>query len=148
MAEPTTFDAPAKRNQRRNGKGDRRRELGPHSRLFGRGAIGDMDGNSAPAKFIRTVERAVLDHLGGPDRASLPQKLLAARIAKTAYRLELFDRKLDEDGLTDYDARIYGALHNSYRLMLREIGLKAIPPKPETPDEVMARIRAGREAAA
>ncbi|HWE72963.1 MAG TPA: hypothetical protein VG328_07375 [Stellaceae bacterium] len=134
MAEPpkTSVSAPHKPR-------DRRFELGPHSRLFGRGVIGDLNGNSREAKYLRSVEKAILDHLGGAERATIPQKLYAGRLAKIALRLELFDQKLIEEGqLTDFDNKVYASLHSAFRLMVRDLGLKAAAPKLTSLSEMLA----------
>jgi hypothetical protein len=120
MENQTIFDARAHR-ERRRGVGDRRHELGPHSRWFRRGAVALLNGNSCEAKFIRTFEKAILDHLGGADRATIPQRLYAARLAKIALRLELLDRKLADRTLTEFDTKLMGGLTGQYRLMLRDL---------------------------
>lgn len=149
MVDSVTPDAAARRKRRRGGA-DRRFELGPHSALFRRGAVGNLNGNTAEAKYLRTVERAILDHLGGADRTTVPQRLYAARLAKIALRLELFDRKLIEDGtLTDHDGKVYSALHSAFRLMLRDLlGLKgAILDRSPTAPHLAALTAKQREKA-
>ena len=121
--------------------------LGPHSRLFGRGALGKVHGNTWQGRFLRSIERELLNHLGGAERASVPAKLLCARAAKVCLRLELFDRELIEQGaLSDFDSKVYGALHNTFRLLIREIGLSAPPQPRKSLAEITAEIAAQREA--
>src|SRR3954447_18527237 len=118
--------------------------LGPHSRTLCRGAIGrSIDGRSAEGRFLRAFEAQMTAHLGGQPSAA--EVLLISRLARVALRLELFDEKITAGTLTDHDGRVYGALHNSFRLMLRELGLKAAPPAAPSLAELLA---AGRDRAA
>jgi hypothetical protein len=97
--------------------------LGPYSRTLHRGAIGhSVDGRSREGRFLRAFEAQLAQHVGG--KPSTAQRILISRLARTALRLELFDEKLTAGKLTDYDTKVYGALHNSFRLMMREIGVK------------------------
>jgi hypothetical protein len=97
--------------------------LGPHSRTFNRGAIGhSIDGRSREGRFLRAFEAQLSEHIGG--KPSIAERMLISRLARIALRLEMFDEKLSAGTLTDHDGRIYGALHNSFRLMLRELGIK------------------------
>lgn len=69
------------------------------------------------------MEAQLVEHVGGEPSAT--ERILIGRLARVALRLELFDEKLASGGaVTEYDTRVYGALHNSLRLMLRELGLK------------------------
>ena len=98
--------------------------LGPHCRALRRGVIGDaIDGRSREGKFLRKCEAELVAQIGG--EPSFAQRLLARRIARVMLKLELFDAKMARDSWTDHDARTYGGLSNSLRLMLRELGLKA-----------------------
>jgi hypothetical protein len=99
--------------------------IGPHSRLLQRGTV---DGRSREGRYLRAIEARLLDHIGAG--ASCAQRMLINRLARVALRLELFDEKMAAGPTTDHDGRVYGALHNSFRLMLREIGLKAMPAHP------------------
>ena len=100
------------------------KKLGPHSRTFDRGAIGSLvDGRSREGRFLRAFERQMVDFVGGAPSAA--QRILIGRLARVALRLELFDEKIAAgDSLTDHDGRVYGALHTSLRLMLRELETK------------------------
>src|SRR5262249_24873793 len=122
-------------------------KLGPHSRTLCRGAIGrSIDGRSAEGRFLRDFDARMSQHVGG--RPSAAERLLISRLARVALRLELFDEKLATGAITDHDARVYGALHNGFRLMLRELGIKAAPAPALTLAEVLAAGRADRDAAA
>ena len=122
-----------------------RNRLGPYSRTLERGAIGrSIDGRSQEGRFLRAFERQLLDHIGGQSAASVAQRLLIARLARVALRLELFDVKIAAGTLTDHDARVYGALHNAFRLMLREVGLGATAAKPQSLGEYVAARAAER----
>lgn len=120
--------------------------LAPYSRTLNRGAIGaSVDGRSREGKFMRSIERQLTDQVGG---APTPlQKLTISRLARVALRLELFDEKLTTGKkLTEHDSRVYGALHNSFRLLVRELSAKQPPAKKMTAAELM-RQKAAQEAA-
>jgi hypothetical protein len=109
--------------------------LGPYSRLLDHGTV---DGRSREGRFLRATEARLLDHIGAG--ASCAQRMLINRLARVALRLELFDEKMAAGPITDHDGRVYGALHNSFRLMLREIGLRAMPA-PARPDALVSAMR-------
>jgi hypothetical protein len=137
MTERTeSTEQPASNGKRR----DRRRELGPHSRLFRRGAVGNMDGNSAEAKFVKTVEAGLVAHLGR--KVSIAQHLLIRRVSRAMLQLELLDAK---QSLTDHDFRLASSLDGRVRLGLRELGLKAAPQGPRLAEMLAADARARRE---
>ena len=101
------------------------RRLGVYSRTLERGAIGaSISGKSREGRYLRAFEAKILAQMG-PETTFLT-KITASRLAKVALRLELFDEKIvSGEGLTDHDGRVYNALHNSFRLLVRELGLKA-----------------------
>jgi hypothetical protein len=103
-----------------------RRRVGPYSRKLQRGAIGDcVDGRSAEGRFIRDLERQLVDHVGGSP--SVTQRLLIERIIKIKLQLDGLDDKLTSGDWTAHDQRTYGALLNAQRLCLRELGLGPAP---------------------
>jgi hypothetical protein len=103
-----------------------RRRVGPYSRKLQRGAIGDcVDGRSAEGRFIRDLERQLVDHVGGAP--SITQRLLIERIVKIKVQLDGLDGKLTSGDWTAHDQRTYGALLNAQRLCLRELGLGPAP---------------------
>ena len=103
-----------------------RRRVGPYSRKLQRGAIGDcVDGRSAEGRFIRDLERQLVDHVGGSP--SVTQRLLIERIIKIKLQLDELDGKLTSGDWTAHDQRTYGALLNAQRLCLRELGLGPAP---------------------
>ena len=97
--------------------------LRPHSRTLCRGVIGDaIDGRSKEGRYLRAVEAELVDHLGG--QTSTTQRIAIHRAARLMLRLEIFDKKLTAGEFTSHDARVYNALQNSLRLMLKELGMK------------------------
>lgn len=125
----------------------KKNRVGPYSRTLDRGVIGrSIDGRSPEGRFLRAFEAEMVKHVGGAP--SIAQKMLITRLARVALRLELFDEKMTAGATSDHDARIYGALHNSFRLMLRELGLKAATAKPATLADILAAKVAQREQAA
>lgn len=115
--------------------------IGPQSRLLDHGSL---DGRSVEGRFLRAIEAQLAEHVGG--QPSVSQRLLIARVARVALRLELYDRKLAAGEFTDHDGRVYNALHNALRLGLRELGMKSTAAKPLTLTEHLAR-RAAEKAA-
>ena len=85
-----------------------------------------IDGRSREGRFVRRIEAELIQQLGGVP--SFGQLLLVRRAARAALKLELYDQKLASAGLTDHDSRMYGGLSNNLRLLLRELGLKHLPP--------------------
>jgi hypothetical protein len=119
-----------------------RRRVGPYSRKLHRGAIGDcVDGRSAEGRFIRDLERQLVDHVGGAP--SITQRLLIERIVKIKVQLDAFDSKLASGDWTGHDQRTFNALLNAHRLACRELGLKAATAKPIGP--TMADLRAAAQ---
>ena len=105
-----------------------RRRLGPYSRKLTRGAIADaFDGRSVQGRFIRDLERQLIQHIGGSP--SITQKLLITRIIRLHMRLDLFEEKLtnEPDKWSSHDDRVYGGIQSAYRLALRELGFKPAP---------------------
>lgn len=126
----------------RSAKTAKQRALGPHSRLLQRGTI---SGRSTEGRYIKAITTQLTAHIGGEPSAA--QRLLIHRVAIASLRLELFDRKLIAgEGFSEQDSRVYGALHNSLRLMLRELGMKSTPSPVASLDDIAADIaRAKRE---
>jgi hypothetical protein len=103
-----------------------RRRVGPYSRKLQRGAIGDcVDGRSAEGRFIRDLERQLIEHVGGSP--SVTQRLLIDRVIKIRLQLDALDDKLAAGNWTPHDQRTYGALLNGHRLTLRELSLGPAP---------------------
>jgi len=103
------------------------KHIGPHSRVFGRGAVGKLDGRSREGRYLRAVEAELLEHVG--PAATVTQRILVGRAARAMLRLELFDEKMSAGKeLTTQDGHVYGALNNALRLCLRELGLKGKAP--------------------
>jgi hypothetical protein len=112
------------------------RRIGPYSLLLRRGTI---SGRSTEGRFIRAIEAQLRQHVGSSP--TFPEQMLIKRLAIVSLRLELFDRKLAAgEPITDHDARVYASLHNSFRLMIRELGLKAAPPPARTLQDIIAEM--------
>ena len=123
------------------------RPLRPHSRTLDRGVIGSgIDGRSKEGRYLRAVEAELVEHLGG--KKSTTQRIAIHRAARLMLRLEIFDQKLTGGEFTSHDARVYNALQNSLRLMLKELGLKAnVDTKPAPSLAEIAARHAKAEAA-
>jgi hypothetical protein len=104
--------------------------------MLSRGVIGaGIDGRSKEGRYLRAIEAELVDHLGG--QTSTTQRIAIHRAARIMLRLEIFDQRLSAGEFTAHDARIYNALQNSLRLMLKELGLKPkaeVKPSPTIAD--------------
>jgi hypothetical protein len=99
-----------------------------------------LDGRTREARFLRETEGQLIQHLGGPERVSPPQRFLVERVAADLLRLEIFDEKIAAGSMTEHDGRVAHALRNSVRLVLRELGLKPTAPKPPGLADIIADI--------
>lgn len=119
--------------------------LGPYSRRLQRGAIGELfDGRSAEGRFVRHLEAELVRHCGGAP--SITQKLIIERIIRLRLQLDALDKKLAAGDWTPHDSRTYGGILNAYRLLARELGLKAAAEREPSVDELLAAIHGRREA--
>jgi hypothetical protein len=113
-----------------------RTSIGPYSRAISRGSLGDaIDGRSREGKFLRKCEAEPVAQVGG--LPSFAQRLLIRRVARAMLRLEAFDARMASGTWTDGDARTYGGLSNSLRLMLRELGLRSAAERPRRLADVL-----------
>jgi hypothetical protein len=115
-----------------SGLADKRFELGPHSRAIDRGAVGGIiDGRSREGRFLRTYERALVEHVGG--RPSVTQRCIIQRAARLALHLELMDeRSLAGDHVfTTHDHLHYVSWSNALARLLARLGLDRADAKPE-----------------
>jgi hypothetical protein len=114
--------------------------IGPRSRPH---RLRKLDGRSREAKYLRRIERELIDDLGGPEHVSAAKRLLVERVAIDLMRLELLDARMAAETVTVHDARVAHALRNSVRLTLRALGLESAAPRAPT----LAELSAGREGA-
>jgi len=127
---PDDDDAPRQKRVRR---------YGPASRIVTRGAIGDMDGNSWEAKFIKANEAKYIEQTGGdPDHAL---RRLIIRLVRLELRMELFEQK-PHDQWTDHDGRTFGGLNSAFRLLNREFRQLA---RKQAKDPSLAEYMAARD---
>jgi hypothetical protein len=137
---PLTVDEPLAKRAASAGpppaNGKHRYKLGPHSRILARGAIGNMNGNSVEAKFIKTIEAGLIAHLGG--KASIAQQLLIRRVSRAMLRLEMLD---DKELLTEHDFRLASSLDSRVRLGLKLLGLERAEVAPPSLEEALAAGR-------
>lgn len=66
------------------------------------------------------------------------------RAARSMLQLELLDAKMSSGDWSAHDARTQGGLNNAVRLVLRELGLKAVAKKPPTIAEYLAARKSDR----
>jgi hypothetical protein len=107
-----------------------------------------LDQRTKGAALIKRIRDDLCAHVGG--QPSVAQRMIIDRLAVVTLRLSLFDQKLASDQpVTDHDSRVYASLHNSYRLLIRELGLRATPAPQSTLADIVADIsRRKAEAAA
>jgi hypothetical protein len=97
--------------------------LGPYSRRLRRGALGTLyDGRSEQGRFVRMMEAQLVEHIGIP---TVTQRLLIDRAVRLRLLIDAFEGKLTAGDFTSLDQRTYGGLSSQFRLVLRELGLKA-----------------------
>ena len=102
-----------------------------------------LDQRTKEAALIRRIRDELIEHVGG--QPSVAQRLTIDRLAVVTLRLSLFDQKLASDQpVTDHDSRVYAALHNAHRLLIKEIGMRATP----APQPTLAEYLTSREGAA
>jgi hypothetical protein len=97
------------------------------------GALARCDGRTHEGRLARAIEGELLDHLGGPEVVTPPQRLLARASALVALRLALAserfgDPKADVESLD----RHFCSLANSLRLNLLALGLERRDQQPAT----------------
>jgi hypothetical protein len=78
---------------------------------------------------LRAITSDLVNHVGGPDRVTVPQRILIERTAVDLLRLELLDAEMAAGTFSDHDGRIAHALRDSVRLALRELGLAPAAPR-------------------
>ena len=118
------------------------RHRGPDSRPH---TLQKLDQRTREAALLRRVRAELTAHVGGNPSAT--QRMLIDRLAKVSLRLELYDRKFAlGEPITDHDSRTFAALHSACRLMLKQLGMKAAPPKLPTLAEYSAAAEARRRA--
>jgi len=113
---------------------DKRKRLGVYSEIIDAGALGTViKCNSREGRFLRTVEKLLLDHIGG--KPTTTQKLLITRAARIALHLELVDEKAFASGeaLSTHALQHYIAWSNGLARMLKSLGLEA-PASVNQPD--------------
>ena len=89
---------------------------------------GSVDGRTRSGRFIRAMVADLEKHVGGAP--SVTERLVIGRIARIWMQLELLDGKIAAGECNDHDRRVHGALNNTLRLLIREIGLKPTAAKP------------------
>jgi hypothetical protein len=119
--------------------------MGPESRVFKRGVLGDgIDARSREGRFALKCEAELLAQIGA--EPTFAQKMLVRRASRAMLRLELLDEKAAKGNWTDHDARTFGGLNNAVRLLMREIAAqtpKAEKDKLPSLDEIVASYKGG-----
>jgi hypothetical protein len=101
--------------------GRKARAVGFFSR---RNALARCDGRTHEGRLARAIESELLDHLGGPEVVTPPQRLLVRATALVALRLALASERFS-DPKADVESldRHFCSLVNSLRLNLLALGL-------------------------
>jgi len=102
-----------------------------------------LDGRTREAKRLRAITTDLIGHVG-PDRVTMPQRILIERTAVDLLRLELLDAEMAAGTFSDHDGRVAHALRNSVRLALRELKPAAAsgPSLNDILRDIVARRRA------
>lgn len=112
-----------------------------------------VDGRSTWARLMRDVIASMMNHLGGEDCASEPQRMLVRRVA--AFEAELvfledgFARARAEGGAPDAaNLDLYSRMASAQRRILEAVGLNRVPRDitPDLSDYVQRGPRAEVEA--
>jgi hypothetical protein len=101
-------------------------EVAQKARAYRAVTIRKVDGRSRLGRVMRETRAALLAHFDG--RPTATQRILIERaVTKAGYLARLDSEALSPDGMSDHRRREYQAADNSYRLILRELGLKNAP---------------------
>jgi hypothetical protein len=100
----------------------------PVTPLTSRHRLRRLDGRTKEAKFLKAHKVELIQHLGGPNKVTPPQRYLIERVAADLFLLELYDEKIAAGNMTELDGRNMHALRNSVRLALKELGLNQDAP--------------------
>jgi hypothetical protein len=82
-----------------------------------------MTEEAKQGRFVRALEAELVEHFGG--RPSIAERLLIDRAVRLRVMLDMFDEKIASGNFTPHDQRTYGGLSSQFRLVLRELGVKA-----------------------
>ena len=98
----------------------------------GVGLLPSVDGRSTWARIMRSTLVAMLNHLGGEDNVSEPQRMLSRRVAAMEAELihleDHFARTRTEGGAPDTESLdLYSRMSSAQRRMLEAIGLDRVP---------------------
>ena len=110
--------------------------LGPHSR---RHRLAVLDGRSREARLLKATIDELTEHVGGKPSATQTRQI--ARAARIELYMSLMDARADLNGavLSERDSHSYLAWCNSYRLILRDLGLeRRAAPGPSLQEHVAA----------
>lgn len=103
-------------------------EVASKARAYRAVTLKKVDGRSRLGRVMRQTRAALLQHFNG--RPSATQRILIERaVTKAGYLARLDSEALSPDGMSDHRRREYQAADNSYRLILRELGLKSLPER-------------------
>jgi hypothetical protein len=112
--------------------------------MFSKGVIADsrLDGRSVEGKYARRLEKELLE--GVSSTPTVVQKLMVRQAVRIQLQINALGAKLSEGNFTDHDRRVLGALHNAFRLTLRELGIKPAEPSQVSFVQSLAEDMAGR----
>ena len=132
-------DAASRPDRRDAGTAPSGHRLGPYSRVLTRGAIGaSISGSSREGRFLRHYEAELTRHVGS--QPSIVERLMIARCARLALRLELLDERSIDGDMTERDGKHYLAWSRALVAMLRGLGTKGAPKPKTTLQDVLAQM--------
>ena len=99
--------------------------IGPYSRPH---MLGKLDGRTREARLLKAAIDALTEHVGGNPSATQARQI--ARAARLELHMAMMDARSDQNGgvMSDRDCRQYLAWNNSFRLILRDLGLERHDP--------------------
>jgi hypothetical protein len=111
-----------------------------------RSAMRRLDGRTRQARLAKTLERELVDHLGGPERVTVPQRLVIKSTCILALRLHLAAERMAEgtDG-GDHYARELVAVANGIRLNCVTLGMERPSEVPSLQRYLEGRVSAPAE---
>ena len=88
-----------------------------------------LDGRTREARALQATIVELSEHVGGNPSATQARQI--ARAARLELHMAMMDARSDQNGgvMTDHDSRQYLAWNNSFRLILRDLGLEKRGPR-------------------
>lgn len=113
---------------------------------FEPGFISNLDQRTGIAQLMADRYRELTNDLGGADRLSYSQKLLAEKALWIQHYMAQQETMLATGQLKDFDAGKYSAMLNSLQGVLAKLGLQRVAKQAPGIGELIKRSQGGAEA--